>query len=117
MTMADLKCDVCGRSPASGVASSPFVAMSFAYCHDCLEKPADCESVFAYLWEDVANFDLTGLHSAVFRYHTWRHGRYWRFRDWVKKFGRTIEQAAHDDIDLPPAPEDSTLDGQHRSRD
>ena len=85
MTMVDGKCDVCNKNPPVGVASSPFAAYSMAYCVECLEKPAESRAVFAYLYEDVANYKLAGLNEYVFGYYTYEDGEYIQFKDWVKK--------------------------------
>jgi hypothetical protein len=37
MTMLDGLCDCCGKNEPVGVASSAIVAMSFAFCKQCLE--------------------------------------------------------------------------------
>ena len=36
----NLSCEVCGK-PAIGVASSPFLPMSHAYCRTCAEDHAE----------------------------------------------------------------------------
>lgn len=72
--------------------------MSMAYCLNCLQKPADAEHIFAYLWEDIADFDLDRLNPFVFAYYTFKDNDYISFKEWVKKYGRTKEQAMADQL-------------------
>ena len=80
-------CDVCGRSRATNVCSSPFGAMSFAYCTECLQKPAEVLFVFEYLYNDVAGGDPSRLASEIRNWYTWIDGKYvhWDNFVWRKK--------------------------------
>jgi hypothetical protein len=80
-TPSELKCNVCGKK-ALGVACSAFGAVSFAYCVECLQKPADAEMMFAYLYEDVSDKG-EGLHESINNYYTWKDDKYISWPEYV----------------------------------
>lgn len=74
---------MCNINEEVGVASSPFGAASWAYCLECLQKPADPEVMFTHLYEDVSDRG-EGLHEAVNYYYTFKDGQYLSWPDYVK---------------------------------
>jgi hypothetical protein len=94
MTMVDMKCDVCGVHKAVGVCSSPFGAVSMAYCHMCLHKPAEAEWIFDYLYVEVANGDPSNLSPEINNWYTFHEGAYISWENWVALYGSKIDVAA-----------------------
>lgn len=84
MTMADMKCDVCGVEPAIGVAATS-VPYSCAYCVKCCEQGADPELVFV-LWANTIGPPIEhGYPDSVF---TYRQGEgYLTYTQWYEKYG------------------------------
>jgi hypothetical protein len=76
-------CDVCGRERATHVCSSPFGPVSFAYCADCLNKPAEVRSIFDYLYDEVAKGDPSQLSPEIRNWYTWIDGRYVHWDNYV----------------------------------
>lgn len=68
-------CDVCDKTEMVGVVSSSFGPVSLAYCKECLEKPADAEFIFQYLYNDVGDRG-EGLVKELDKFYTWREGAY-----------------------------------------
>jgi hypothetical protein len=88
----DGTCDVCRRERKVGVCSSPFGPMSFAYCQECLAKPAEIATIFAYLYDDVAGGDPSKLDKSIKNWYTWIDGRYVHWDNYV--YRRQHEQPA-----------------------
>lgn len=78
--MPSLKCDVCGQ-PALGVCSSSFGPVTFAYCYECINKPAEPRSTFEYLFEETGG---EGLVHNVNEFFTFIDGRYVSWSDFLK---------------------------------
>jgi hypothetical protein len=78
-----LSCNVCNK-PAIGVASSSFGPVSWAYCAECARKPAEPESMFRYLYEDVSDRG-EGLRPEVDSYFTFIDGSYVSWPDYVTR--------------------------------
>lgn len=78
-----LSCNVCNK-PAIGVASSSFGAVSWAFCAECMNKPAEPECMFCYLYEDVSDRG-EGLRPEVNSYFTYIDGVYVSWPDYVKR--------------------------------
>lgn len=80
MTMADNTCDVCGKRPPIGVAST-HIPLSVAYCVECARAHADPETVFLW-WEDGGMSPdrmRDGLPDVLC---TWKDGRYISYQQW-----------------------------------
>jgi hypothetical protein len=77
------ECEVCHRVRDVMVFSSPFVAMSFANCNECLHKPAEPELVFKYLLEEVADGDPSKLDRCIQTWYTWMDGKYVHWNTYV----------------------------------
>lgn len=85
MTMADLKCDVCGVGKAVGVCST-IMPFSCAYCIECLQRGAQPEIVFLGMYMDIGR-DLSKLAEGVAdSMVTYDDGRYVSYREWVRDF-------------------------------
>ena len=76
-------CDVCGK-PSVRVASSSLAPISWAFCTDCLNKPAEPLCMFAYLFDDVSN-NGDGLREEINDYYTFKNGAYLSWSDYVKQ--------------------------------
>jgi hypothetical protein len=81
--MAGDSCDVCGK-PSIGVASSSFGAVSWAFCKECVSKPAEPECMFCYLYDDVSDKG-EGLKDEVNTFYTFIDGKYVSWPDYVAK--------------------------------
>ena len=99
-------CDVCGRL-AAGVASSAFGAVSWAFCQECMLKPAEPLPAFQYLYDDVSDHG-EDVRNEVNLFFTWIDGRYVSWPDYVDmrqgaemKVGDTVR--AKDGRDCPSA--------------
>jgi late competence protein required for DNA uptake (superfamily II DNA/RNA helicase) len=81
--MSDTKliCDVCNKNEALGVASSPFGAISYAYCRECLNKPADPLMTFEYLFETIYPNEA----AWVYKYFTFKDGKYISWQEFVSE--------------------------------
>lgn len=79
MTMEDMKCDVCGRGPAVGVASTS-MPMSVAYCQECADKGADPEIIFTCMLNSVDGKASMVAEGLV----TYKDGKYMTFHEWAK---------------------------------
>lgn len=93
---AKMRCDVClsGRDIA-GVAASVTGAISFCYCRRCLNKQAEPEWTFEYLYSDVGH-DGEGLADWVSSLSTYKNGGYWTWDEWVawrRKWPRRLKHA------------------------
>lgn len=82
-----MTCNCCQRDkeqhPVIGVAASGMVAMSFAWCHECLLNGAEPEMVCHYMRDDVANGDKNALVPQIFEgLHTFKDGKYITFGEW-----------------------------------
>jgi hypothetical protein len=82
--MAGDRCDVCDREGVVGVASSSLGAVSWAFCKECLQKPAEPECMFCYLYEDVSDKG-EGLIAEINSMHTFQGGVYVSWPDYVKQ--------------------------------
>lgn len=82
--MAGNTCDVCGREPILGVASSSFAAVSWAFCKECIEKPAEPLTTFSYLYDFVST-DGDGLAPEVNNFYTWKDGKYISWAEYVEE--------------------------------
>ena len=80
--MAMPNCDVCGKS-AVGVASSSFGPVSWAFCSECANMPAEPLCMFAYLYDDVSDRG-DGLSGEVNQFFTFIDGAYVSWRDYVR---------------------------------
>lgn len=81
--MIDSKCDVCGRSPILGVASSSLGPISFAFCDECIQKNAEPACMLD------ATLDSVGLNVAphVKACSTWVNGVYISWDEYVTSQG------------------------------
>lgn len=70
-----LKCEICDGI-AIGVASSPYAAVSHAYCRRCLDENAEPSAVLDYLMDDVADGDVNKLHGGIRYIKTFVDGEY-----------------------------------------
>jgi hypothetical protein len=98
--MAGDKCDVCGRSPTVGVASSALGAVSWAFCSECLNKPAEPEVMF----QTTADTTGGGKGAAdwVADIHTYKNGQYMSWTAWLKTY---VPTEFPDNFGYPPEPE------------
>lgn len=80
--MPNPECDICGKSPILGVAASPLVPASFAYCVDCAVKLAEPLGVFVYMYEDVSDKG-EGISERMNHFHTFIDGKYVSWLDYV----------------------------------
>lgn len=91
----DLSCSICGK-PALGVASSPFIPMSHAYCKTCLEENAEPHYDLDYLIEEMPNWKDMDIHQAfneyVFTVKTFWNGSYISFEDYFNLKKKEDEQ-------------------------
>lgn len=76
-------CDVCGRL-AIGVASSSLGPVSWAFCKECAGKPAEPESMFCYLYDDVSDHG-DGLREEINTFYTFIDGAYVSWPDYVAR--------------------------------
>lgn len=81
--MAGSKCDVCERERETRVAASPFGPISFAYCQECIQKPAEPLLTFNYLYENVSSDQGRDLHESINNWFTWLNGQYLSWPDYV----------------------------------
>lgn len=88
MTMLDMKCDVCNKNPAIGVASTS-VPYSCAYCKECASRSADPEMVFIFWADDIAPDDHRSPDQSV----TYKDGQYMTYREWYAKYGEQYRGA------------------------
>lgn len=79
----DLHCSVCGK-PAMGFASSNLGPISFAFCAACARKPAEPESMFCYLFEEVSD-NGDGLRKEMDSFYTFINGEYVSWPDYVDR--------------------------------
>lgn len=94
----DMTCDCCRRDknthPVLGVASSGVVAMSFAWCHECLREHAEPEIVFIYWRDEVAGVDgIEGLADWALDMKTFAGDEYVAYKDWIATHPREQHRA------------------------
>lgn len=77
---AALECDCCRVNHALGVASPAFVAVSFAWCEECIKQQAEPESTFEYLYWYVGNRGEGLVDLSAWK--TFKDGRYWTWTEW-----------------------------------
>lgn len=91
----NLSCEVCGK-PAIGVASSPFLPMSHAYCRTCAEDHAEPYYDFDYLIEEMPDWHKMNVHEVfnefVFMCKTFYNGAYMSFEDYFNLKKQENEQ-------------------------
>ena len=63
--------------------SSIFGAVSFAYCQECLDKPADCIGMFNFLYDEISDHG-EGLIDEINQWFSWIDGQYISWPDYVK---------------------------------
>src|ERR1700743_959145 len=80
----DMACDICGKQPILGVAASPLVPASFAYCVDCAVKLAEPLGVFVYMYEDVSDKG-EGLRAEMNHFHTFIDEQYVTWPEYVAR--------------------------------
>lgn len=76
-------CSVCGK-PSIGFASSTLGPVSFAFCVECARKPAEPESMFCYMFEEVSD-NGEGLREEMNRFFTFIDGVYVSWPDYVAR--------------------------------
>ncbi len=87
MTMLDNLCDCCHQNPLVGVASSSLGPMSFAWCKECLAKPAEPEFMFEFVaWAQSRPAEYM---ETLF---TYRDGDYISWKDWYEKYAENAIQ-------------------------
>lgn len=85
LVSSSMRCNVCGNEEnIVGVASSSFVAMSLCYCSECLQKPADAEMIFDYLYYMVADQNPEKLDPTIKLWFTFINGEYVSWEDYCK---------------------------------
>lgn len=95
--MAGNTCDVCHRDGVAGVAASPFVPMSFAYCEECLDKWADPTFVVEYIFFDVAEGNEAKLQPDFLdTQRTYSEDRYMTWREWLDLNSERILKARYE---------------------
>lgn len=94
--MAGMVCDCCHRPEQKvvGVASSGFIAMSFAWCGECLQQHVEPEWVLSYLYYEVGDHG-ENLIADEHLPGTWKDGRYWTWEQW-KDWARTQPDPMYD---------------------
>lgn len=88
MSTNPMTCDVChGESGGEyvGVASIPGVAMSIAWCSECLKRDAAPVFVFEHDFVFVAEGKLENLNLWARSRVTWVEGKYIGFDEYVKR--------------------------------
>lgn len=73
-------CDVCGKDEDVGFASSAFGATSWAFCRECLAKPAEPLSMFEYCYE----MNGENVNDWVKKFYTFVNGEYMSWGEFVK---------------------------------
>lgn len=81
-------CDVCGQREALGVASSALGPVSWAYCRECLRKPADVACMFAATIDGCDG--SANVADWVKDLWTWDGGAYVTFADFAAKHEEAI---------------------------
>lgn len=77
------RCDCCERERPVAVCASPHGPMSYAICQECLARPAEPQSFFAYLYDDVAQGDPSRLDPSIKNWYTWIDGKYVHWTTYV----------------------------------
>lgn len=93
--MAGDTCDVCSK-PSIGVASSSLGAVSWAFCQECANKPAEPLCMFEYMFDDVSDYG-DGLRPEMNSFYTFKDGRYISWPEYVAE-----RRAAPSPADLSP---------------
>lgn len=78
------KCDCCGRPPMRQifVCSSSVGAASFGFCEECIQRVAEPEFCFHYLYDFVST-DGEGLSADINGLSTYKDGAYMSWKEWV----------------------------------
>jgi hypothetical protein len=95
-----LVCDVCGQNEALGVASSALGPCSWAYCRECLNKPAEVGVML-----DATIYGCNGSVNVADwakQFWTWENGAYLSWADYAAKHeARILSEAANDESAAP----------------
>lgn len=77
---AETRCEVCNRQGVIGVASSSMGAISFAFCLECAQQPAEPEFMFTFTYHSTGGGNVA---EWVRDMYTWRGDRYISWDDWA----------------------------------
>lgn len=109
--MGDDTCDVCGRGGVVGVASSALGPVSWAYCRECLNKPADVACMFAATIDGCNG--SANVADWVKRLWAWEDGGYVSWSDFCARHEANIlaEALERDTAQWDGSPEGQDAEG------